>query len=228
MPPMAAPRRRRPDLPEEPAPRRPSRVVSDADPPRAPGRVRLRHPRSSVLIEFLVLPSLVSLLVIGTGFALAQAERVPHSANVAEARHEPSPTPRGVDVTVHLRLLNDTGVTRVNLVYCRAENYACAPSLTMNRAGQASFQAPIRWNPGFFRGAQNVGYNFTIRYDDGRNETSPIQNWPYTPPALPEGAGRYYFYPLQGREAAPVPLPGAMLLAAVILVAGAIRRRDPP
>lgn len=95
----------------------------------------------------------------------------------------------------------------------------------MERVNETTFEAPIRWHPGFFRDAKNVGYNFTIRYEDGRNETSPVRNWPYTPDALPAGAGRYYFYALEGDDPASTPaLAGPWVLGIGWLLAWAWRR----
>lgn len=145
------------------------------------------------------------------------------SPNVAHATHEPAFPARGEPVGIRLELRDGSEVARVVLVYCRVQNYACAPALAMAAVNATSFAQTVEWKAEFFRGVRDVGYNFTIEYENGSQEQSPRENVPAAPPDLPLEGGRYYFYALP-----PEPRGSdAPSLLLVLLVVGwvAWRRR---
>jgi hypothetical protein len=161
------------------------------------GSCRRRHRRALALAA-------AGFLALTWAASLAQGEPASagaHSPNVAGTDHGPDTPTRGQGVNVSVQLRDMSGIERVTLIYCRAENYACAPSLAMTTGGNATYQATIPWNTNFFRGVRNVGYNVSIQYENGSHESSPRFNTPYTPASLPEGAGKYYFYALEGKDA---------------------------
>lgn len=176
---------------------------------------RGRHQRQ------LILGGLALGLLAAAPLALAGLEvepDSPHSPNVGDAWHEPTPVLRGQEVTVHVRLRADTEVERVVLIYCRAENYACGPSRLMRPQANGTYLETIPWSPKFFQGVEHVGYNFTVHYLNGSKEHSPRFNWPQTPLALPPDAGRYYFYRLEG-DVQSVPAPAPLIVLAGLALA---------
>jgi hypothetical protein len=111
-----------------------------------------------------------------------------HSPSVADVGHMPEVPKRGQDVHVRLQVVPDAKATRAAMTYCRAENYACAPSQAMRPNGTHAYAGTIAWEGRFFAGVQNVGYKFTLRYANGSEEHSPVSHWPSRPAVLPDGA----------------------------------------
>lgn len=154
---------------------------------------------------------------------VADGGEKPHGPDVAEAWHEPDSPRRGESVRVRLVLNESATVKNIVLTYCRAERYACAPSVAMeSNPTDGSYQATIPWHPGFFEGVEHVGYNFTLKHGDGNATFSPKDYWPFRPDSLPPEAGIYYFYKLEGKiPHTPVP----SLLAALAGLVVVLRRR---
>lgn len=173
----------------------------------------------SVLLILLAL----TLLSAAPRMATAQSPK-PHGPNVLDAWHEPEAPLRGQDVRVHVRLEPASKVEHVVLTYCRAEEYACAPSVSMTPSSGSNYSATIPWRGDFFRGVEHVGYNFTLQYPDGNKTYSPLGYWPYRPASLPPEAGIYYFYKLPREEArttAPSMLASLLMFTLVV----ALKRR---
>lgn len=154
-----------------------------------------------------------------------------HSPNVADVEHSPEGPERGQDVEIVLEVQPDAALEAVILTYCRAENYACAPSQEMEPDGADRFRGKIVWHGPFFADARNVGYKFTLRFENDSDEQSPLQHWPSRPPVLPEGAGIYYWYalpPPTGGAAPGLNSAGLFFAIAVALLVGTSRTRTLP
>lgn len=149
-------------------------------------------------------------------------------ASVESASHEPANPAEGDDVTVTVRLADGVDAESVFLTHCRVDpSYACsAKSGAMTETGEGVWTATIPWQPHFFAGTTWVGYTARIVHTNGTETNAPLESVPFTPDGLPEGAGHYYFYQVEGADAAPTPAPGAIVL--VVLLGGlavATRRR---
>ena len=165
---------------------------------------------------------LILVAIVSLNTAAAQEPGPPHGSGVVDAQHTPAAPTRGQPVHVALTVNASMNVTSVTLIYCRAEHYACAPSLGMTRRANGSFSATIPWHGSFFRGVENVGYNFTLKHSNGTSTSSPRDYWPYRPSVLPPDAGIYYFYQLDP-ESASVPVPTWLGLGAAAMAAATIR-----
>lgn len=136
----------------------------------------------------------------------------PHSANVVMADHNPDAPSRGDSVLVVVELRDTSNVSRVTMIHCRVQAYACAPATAMARGAGNDYTARIPWNGDFFAGVTRVGYQFQIHYQDGSIEQSPVEHVPSRPADLPEGGSVYYYYALAEES------PGASLLAVLLAV----------
>lgn len=140
----------------------------------------------------------------------------PHSPNVADASHSPDPVPRGAPVSVVATLRSADNVSKVTLIHCRVQGYACAPATLMTRGAGTAFTGRIPWNGAFFAGVTTVGYQFQIHYANGTVEQSPLDHVPFRPKDLPAEASVYYYYGLAEQS----PGPGTAL--AVLALLGAL------
>lgn len=172
-------------------------------------------------------PGVVGILLLlalgGSAVALTPTSSAPgpHSPNVADAGHSPNPVPRGESVQVFATLRAVENVTKVNLVHCRVQAYACAPAAQMTRGSGTEYAGRIPWNGDFFAGVTTVGYQFLIHYQNGSIEQSPLEHVPSRPPDLPPEGSVYYYYQL----AAKSPAAGPLLVAAAVLAALAFQGR---
>jgi hypothetical protein len=147
-----------------------------------------------------------------------------HGPQLASVSHEPVAPMRGQAVHVVAWPEANASITGIHLIHCRLEpTYACSVRTdAMRLQADGSWVGEIPWQPQFFRGATWVGYNLTVRTQDGGSTTAPTQSTPL-PENTPEGVGTYYFYRLPQEATTPGPSPALILLA--LIAGGAVIAR---
>lgn len=167
----------------------------------------------------LALPLLALLLTVGAAAqSPASPPPGPHSPNVASALHRPEQPERGEGVLIVLALRSTENVTKVTMIHCRVQGYACAPASQMPRGAGNEYTGRIPWDGGFFQGVTTVGYQFQIHYANGSLEQSPIDHVPARPKDLPDGGSVYYYYTLAPASSPSAPLWALLAAAALLLL----------
>jgi len=95
------------------------------------------------------------------------------ASNILNVYHSPNnPTPLD-QVRIFLEVQDDSNILWVRLVYCTIDPYICfTPPLNMTKSSSNHYEALITRT---FQSGKEIGYNITIRYEDGSEEKAPTK-----------------------------------------------------
>lgn len=82
-----------------------------------------------------------------------------------------------------------------------------------------TWRGTIEWDTRFMKPETvHIGYNVTLRYDDGRRIAAPTGNF-WLPDTFPEASDGVYFFVAYGPGTPPQESPGVPLLLPLLFVA---------